>query len=219
MKLYKLTDADGYTRRGEKNETLWGENVQHMASGTGGLCTSGVIHAYEHPLIAAFMNPVHADIANPILWICEGEPVDYQGQLKCGCKLLTTLTKVAMPVITSDQRARIAIYCALSRRQDSSFTTWANAWLDGSDRSEAARAAASMAACAAAEAAYAAAADAAYAAYAADAAYAAYAAASMAAAYAAASAACAAASAACAAASAAEFNLLEILLAVVEGGK
>jgi hypothetical protein len=134
--LYKLTDQDGYTRQGETNETLWAENTTHEATGFGGLCTSGVIHAYTHPLIAVLMNPIHANLSNPLLWECEGEVVAKEGQLKCGCKKLTTVRRVDLPTITIDQRVRIAIYCALKRYSAPSFVKWANAWLDRSDRSQ-----------------------------------------------------------------------------------
>ena len=136
MKLYKLTDADGYTRRGESNETLWGVNVTHSASGTGTtLCTSDVIHAYEHPLIAVFMNPLHANTPNPVLWEAEGEVVAREGQLKCGVKTLTTLRRIPLPEITLAQRIRIAIYCALEQCRTFKFVTWATNYLSGSDTS------------------------------------------------------------------------------------
>jgi hypothetical protein len=151
LKLYKLTDKDGYTRRDASNETLWGPNVTHRATGTGGLCTNGVIHAYEHPLIAAFMNPVHVSFGNPILWIAEGEITHREGQLKCGCRELTTVKKTRLPKITQEQRIRISIYCALSQFKDPAFETWAKNWLSGKDRT--AEAAAAWAAEAAARAA------------------------------------------------------------------
>ena len=142
MKLYKLTDKDGYTRRGASNETLWGSNVTHRATGTGGLCTNGVIHAYEHPLIAAFMNPIHGDFKNPVLWIAEGEVTHREGHLKCGSRELTTIKKTRLPKITQEQLVRISIYCALSQIKDPAFEKWAKDWLSGKDRTEAAAAAA-----------------------------------------------------------------------------
>ena len=65
MTLYKLTTQDGVTRKGEHNETKWGDGVEHTASGEGDLCGPGWLHAYEDPLVAAFMNPAHANITNP----------------------------------------------------------------------------------------------------------------------------------------------------------
>ncbi len=61
-KLYKLTAYLGRTRAGEDNELTWAVGVEHKTAGTGTrLCTADVIHAYEHPLIAVLMNPLHAD--------------------------------------------------------------------------------------------------------------------------------------------------------------
>ena len=133
--LYKLTDAKGYTRCGKSNETRWAENVTNSAKGSGGLCTDGVIHAYEHPLLAAFMNPIHAGIENPLLWECEGEIIAREGQLKCGAKTLTTLRVLPLPEITLEQRVTISIRCALLQYSDPAFVKWANAWIDGTDRS------------------------------------------------------------------------------------
>jgi len=143
---YKLTDQDGCTRKGQTNECLWGENVTHAATGDGtALCSSDLIHVYEHPLIAAFMNPVHADFKNPLLWECEisGES-SKEGQLKSGFKVVTTIRRIDLPVISLEQRIRISIYCALRQYSDPAFVKWANGWLDGTDRS-AARAAAEAA--------------------------------------------------------------------------
>lgn len=61
MKLIKLTDQDGWTRRGERNALHWYVGVEHAALGEHPvLCTDGVIHAYRRLLTAAFLNPIHA---------------------------------------------------------------------------------------------------------------------------------------------------------------
>jgi hypothetical protein len=206
---YKLTDKDGYTRKGKENECLWGENITHTATGKGShLCSRDLIHVYQNPLIASFMNPSHADFKNPLLWECEAKgECAHEGQLKSGFKTVTTIRRIDLPVITLEQRIRISIYCALKQYSAPSFVKWANAWLDGSDRSAlaawAAREAAAWAAREAAEAAWAAAR------------------AAEAAAWAAARAAEAAARAAWAAARAAwaKFDLLTIIKSVVEEGK
>jgi hypothetical protein len=66
MILYKLTDKDGYTRRGRTGETLWGPGVSHTATGDEAeLCTDGVIHAYTDPWLGLFLNPIHANIDHP----------------------------------------------------------------------------------------------------------------------------------------------------------
>jgi len=208
---YKLTDQDGCTRKGQTNECLWGENVTHAATGDGtALCSSDLIHVYEHPLIAAFMNPVHADFKNPLLWECEisGES-SKEGQLKSGFKVVTTIRRIDLPVISLEQRIRISIYCALRQYSDPAFVKWANGWLDGTDRSAARAAWAAQAAWAAAEAAWAAQA----------AAWAAQAAARAAQAAAEAAWAAWAATAARAATAEETFDLLTIIKNVVEDGK
>ena len=148
--LYKVTDKSGKT----KNDTQWGEGVSHTAIGESQeLCTNGFIHAYEHPLIAAFMHPAHTSFKNPILWEAEGEIVIKDGQLKCGVKTLTTLKKIPLPEITLEQRIAIAIHCALTLPQSEGYKVWAEKWLSGEDRSR--DAAADAASYAAARAAYA----------------------------------------------------------------
>jgi hypothetical protein len=232
---YKLTDKDGYTRKNEANQCIWGENITHTAAGKGSLlCTSDFIHVYRHPLIAAFMNPIHADFEKPLLWACEANgECAHEGQLKSGFRSVTTLRLIDLPVISLEQRVRISIYCALKQYSEPSFVKWAQGWLDGSNRSTAAATAAARAAAAATGAAAGAAAAeaeaawaAARAARAAEAAWAAEAAAraaeaARAAARAAAEAAWAAEAAARAARAAAEaeFDLLVIIKSVVEDGK
>lgn len=152
IKLYKLTDSCGKTR----NDTQWGPGVSHSGTGEGGLCGPGWVHAYEHPLIAVLVNPIHANIQNPRLWEAEGEVGLRDGQLKCGCKTLTTLREIPLPEITTEMWIRFAILCTkeASTAADAAckaWNAWADKWLSGEDRSAAA---AAKAAAAAAKAAY-----------------------------------------------------------------
>ena len=158
--LYKLTDSYGKTW----GNTQWGPGVSHSGTGKGELCGPGWIHAYEHPLIAVLMNPIHADFKNPRLWEAEGEIAIRDGQLKCGCRTLTTIREIPLPSITTEMRVRFAIMCAKEvcadfSWADFSWNAWADRWLSGEDRSEAAaeavwaaQAAAAWAAASAAEA-------------------------------------------------------------------
>ncbi len=158
LKLYKLTDSYGKTWGG----TQWGPGISHSGTGKGGLCGPGWIHAYEHPLVAVLLNPIHANFKNPRLWEAEGEVGLRDGQLKCGCKRLTTIREIPLPEITAEMRARFAILCAKEVCADLSWNAWADKWLSGGDRTQAppwaAAAAAAEAAWASACAAYAAAA-------------------------------------------------------------
>jgi hypothetical protein len=135
MKLYKLTDKDSYTRRGKHNETLWGEGITHTAKGEGGLCSDGVIHAYDSPLLAILLNPNHAGIENPIIWEAEGD-ITIRDWAKIGCKTLTTICKIKVPEITIEQRITFAILCAKEVYTDVNWLKWADNWLNGKDRSQ-----------------------------------------------------------------------------------
>ena len=136
MKVYKLTDQDGYTRRGEKGETKWGEGVTHEAVGEGAkLCTSGVIHYYDDPALALFVCLVHTNFANPLVWEAEIQESVARDGLKGGAKRLTTLHVIDTPKPTSEQCVAFGILCSLEVSQHEGFRQWARCWLDGSDRS------------------------------------------------------------------------------------
>jgi len=138
--LCKLTDKHGRTRAGKINETQWGTGVTHSAQGAPDqpLCTNGWIHAYEHPLIAVIMNPIHAAIETPKLWESRGEIGERDGQLKCGCRTLTTIREILLPKISIDQLIRFAIGIGMLSWNDFSYHQWASNWLNGKDRTVAA---------------------------------------------------------------------------------
>ena len=196
--LYKLTDENGNSGLSIwAVKTHWSEGITHeidknLQSPNAFLCSSSFIHCYEHPLIAVFMNSRHGNFKSPILWKCKGKIEKKDGQLKCGTFSLTTIKKLPLPVLSTTQRVKIAIYCSLTQKQSEKYKKWAMNWLNGKDRTYYAAATAADAA----------------AAYAADAAdYAARAAAAAAAADAAA----AAAADAAIAAAANNFDLLKII--------
>jgi hypothetical protein len=131
MKYYKLTDQNNRTT----NHTQWGEGVTQKAVGKGQqLCSADVIHVYDHPLKAAIFNPIHADIKNPRLWEVRVKRVVANDNTKVGVKSCTTIKQIPLPEITTNQRVRFAIYCALKVYSDAGFVKWANGWLDGTDR-------------------------------------------------------------------------------------
>ena len=132
--LYKLTDGDGQTHNG----TQWGPGVSNSGTGEGELCGEGWIHAYEHPLVAALLNPIHANFQNPRLWEAEGEVGLRDGQFKCGCATLTTIREIPLPAITTEMRVRFAIMCAKEVCACLSWNAWADRWLSGEDRTQAA---------------------------------------------------------------------------------
>jgi len=150
MKYYKLTDENSRT----KNDTLWGEGLTHKVGSNGcKLCTADVIHVYDHPLKAVIFNPIHANFSNPILWECKVKRILANDGTKVGVKECTTVSKVELPVITTNQLIRFAIYCALEVYQSDDFKQWSDNWLSGKDRSAEAAARAAEAAAWAAEAA------------------------------------------------------------------
>ena len=150
MKVYKLTDRDGYTRRGMDGETKWGEGVTHEAVGEGTeLCTSGVIHYYDDPALALFTNPAHANLMDPLVWEAEITESAATDGLKGGAKRLTTLHILNVPKPTTEQCVGFGILCSLELLQSGSYKKWANHWLDGTDRSVESAAVAEAAAAAA----------------------------------------------------------------------
>lgn len=136
--LYKLTDRDGYTRRGMYNECKWSENITHRASEAGAkLCTAQVIHAYRSPLLAIFMNNLHANIEYPLLWKCIGDIVA-EYCTKAGVKKLTAVRQIPVPTVSIIQRVAFGILAAKEVQTNAEWHLWADAWLSGKDRSWAA---------------------------------------------------------------------------------
>lgn len=133
--LYKLTTQDYKTRVGFPEETQWGVNVTHTASGKGALCSNGWLHAYTHPLLAVLFNRMHANIDDPVLWECDGEIGITDRGIKVGCTRLTTIRTIPLPSITTEQRVHFAMLCALTIYDDPLFISWCNDWLSGKDRS------------------------------------------------------------------------------------
>lgn len=132
MLRYKLVTQDFKTRAGESNETTWIKGVTHTATGTGGLCTDGVIHSYETPALAVLLNPIHANIRKPRLIAIECSELVADDSLKGGHKSATMIGEVELPAITNKQRVIFAILCAraaLYRAQIPEREAWANKYL------------------------------------------------------------------------------------------
>jgi len=118
MRLWKLTTQDNRTWAPRGSHCLlWGENITHIAEGPAlELCTSGVIHAYVHPVLAILLNPIHGNYEDPKLWLAEGNmagtdkqgPVDYNNT-KVGVKTLTTIKQIPYPKITKRQLVEAAL--------------------------------------------------------------------------------------------------------------
>jgi len=135
MIVYKLTDQKMQTHGG----CQWEPGVPRETDGSGSLCGPGWLHYYHDPLLAVLLNPIHADIADPVLWEAEAEGLHKDDcGLKGGCTRLTLIRQVDLPQITTEQHVRFGILCAKAVCNDRAWSAWADRWLDGSDRSQAA---------------------------------------------------------------------------------
>lgn len=134
-KLYKITNEKDQTY----NNCQWGEGVTIKTSGQGEMCKKGFTHWYRDPRLAVLFNPIHGDfdLETAHLWEGEGEIIKDDG-LKVGCAKATTIKQIDFPVITTEQKVKFAILCALEVCTEEKFVTWAHNWLDGTDRAIAA---------------------------------------------------------------------------------
>lgn len=130
-KLYKITNEKDQTY----NNCQWGEGVTIKTSGQGGMCEEGFTHWYRDPRLAVLFNPIHGDfdLETAHLWEGEGEIIKDDG-LKVGCAKATTIKQIDFPVITTEQKVKFAILCALEVYNEEKFVRWAHKWLDGTDR-------------------------------------------------------------------------------------
>ena len=133
MKLYKITDNRDQTYNG----CQWGENVTIETSGEGDLCLERFGHWYTHPLLAALLNPIYGnlDLSTAHLWEVEGEAVKKDYGLKVWCKKATIIRKIPIPEVTTTQKIRFGILCAMEVYKEPKWTKWADDWLSGKDRS------------------------------------------------------------------------------------
>jgi len=132
---YKLTNQEMQTYNGFQWELGKWYEINNLDENED-LCSPYWFHFYHHPLLAVLLNTAHADIDNPRLFEIEidGLQKDDNG-LKGGCTRMKLAKEIELPEITTEQRVKFAIYCALEVYDDSSFVQWANDWLSGKDRS------------------------------------------------------------------------------------
>ena len=128
--VYKLTTKDGRTHQ----DTQWAEGTEHRAPGDGELCGPGWLHAYTDDMLAILLNPIDANIAEPVLWEADGDIGKTNLGLKVGCTRLKTIRRVVLPEITISQKVAFGILAVLEVFHEELFVTWAHGWLDGSDR-------------------------------------------------------------------------------------
>jgi hypothetical protein len=134
---YKLTDAQMQTC----NRCQWEICVAKTASGKGKLCSDGWLHYYETPLVAGYMNPVHSGLppGTMRLFRCRtGRTIKRDHDLKSGATRLTLLEELPVPTISTAAMVRVAILLAKRSCDDPAWNEWADRWLSGEDRSQAA---------------------------------------------------------------------------------
>ena len=134
MPVYKLTDKNLQTH----NNYQWRMNRWRVTKGTGQLCSAGWLHFYYSKELALFLNPLHARIAEPRMFVAEaaGQFKDDYG-LKGGCTKLRIVEEIPVVMPTAEQCVKFGILCAKVVTTDKAWNDWADAWLDGSDRSAA----------------------------------------------------------------------------------
>jgi hypothetical protein len=131
--MYKLVTPDFTTM----NDMVWKLNKTNAATGKGNkMCTDGVLHCYKTPEQAVLFNHIHANIENPILMKIECSDILDTDGLKYCSKEQTPIEILELHVFTTEQRIAFGIKCALLVCKDPSFIKWANAWLDGTDRTK-----------------------------------------------------------------------------------
>ena len=136
--VYKLTDQNMQTYNGCK----WVLGEEKTTSGEGELCGPGWLHCYSDPLLAVLLNPIHADYENPRLFRAHvGGTSKPDHGLKSGYTKMTLIEEIPVPAISTAQRVRFAILCAMKVYQDPGFVQWGENWLSGKDRSAEAAAA------------------------------------------------------------------------------
>ena len=139
--IVKLTDAQGQTR----GRMQWGPGVTHAVEYTGALCSAGVLHAYEASslrdalALAILRDPEDGRFGSTArAWVCRGSGQHVSNGIKSGHETLTTVREIQLPAVSIEQRVECAIRLAWEVCDEPGWRAWAQAWLDGSDRTDAA---------------------------------------------------------------------------------
>jgi hypothetical protein len=132
MLLYQLTDEHGRTPNGRK----WGMYTEHIADEAGGECSDGLLFAYADPMLALLCNPLRGACQRPVLWEADGDVCAIDCGLRVECTRLTTIRKIPIVDVTPEHRAGFAILCASQVFYGRRWSRWAEAWLQGQDRSQ-----------------------------------------------------------------------------------
>lgn len=132
MRLYKLTGQNG---QAFLETERWGPGQTHDTLGEDDVCGSGWLYAYTDPLLAVLLSPMYGDFQCPKLWEAEGDgQVNSDFGLRIGVTRLTTIREIEPPKVTTDQRVKFALLCALEVYTEPLFGVWAKGWLHDGDR-------------------------------------------------------------------------------------
>ncbi len=132
----KLTDQDLQTYKGFQWElNVWKKIAK--ANQVGVLCSESWLHCYDDRLLAVLFNPIHAAIANPRLFRCNvrGKKLSDPG-VKFGFTQMRLMAELELPEISLTQKIAFGILCAKEVSKEEGWNRWADAWLDGSDRTK-----------------------------------------------------------------------------------
>ena len=131
----KLMRADDTS--GTDTVLQWGENVTHRVEWGWRMCETGCLHYYAHPLLAAFMDPIHGcyttDGKTARLRRVKARKRASDGT-KCGTERLTTLELIELPQPTTIQRVAFGVLASLAIYDAPEYVQWAEDWLSGKDR-------------------------------------------------------------------------------------
>jgi hypothetical protein len=132
QKYYKLLSKEMTSYKDTKWEI--GVPISILKEGNT-MCSDEVLHCYNHPLLAVFLNSIHADIKEPKLFEIKVDEIVNNDGLKFASKSQTLINEIPLPEISSEQRIEIGIKIAKTVYKDEKWNEWTDKWLSGENRS------------------------------------------------------------------------------------
>jgi hypothetical protein len=132
QKYYKLLSKEMTSH----NNTKWeiGVPISILKEGNT-MCSDEVLHCYNHPLLAVFLNPIHANIKDPRFFEISVDEIVNTDGLKFASKSQTLINEIPLPEISTEQRIEIGIKIVKTVNKDKKWNLWADKWLSGENRS------------------------------------------------------------------------------------
>jgi hypothetical protein len=112
MQLYKLTDQKGQTH--DSFQWTVGTEFSLKPKASPELCSPDVFHVYRDPNLALLLNPIHADIKEPLLWQAQGDVV-IEDWGKAGCFSLQLTEQLPLPEWYVDPKLRCEVQVRFAR--------------------------------------------------------------------------------------------------------